>query len=78
MKNREKIIELLLNVTLIDYEEINENTSFRNDLAFDSIDRIELIMWIEKEYQVSIPDNEVSHIETVGQLDEYLNKLISE
>ena len=45
--------------------EINENSNLINDLEFDSLDIIELMMIAENEFNIQIPDNEVESVETV-------------
>ncbi len=47
--------------------EITENTHFKADLDFDSIDTMEYVMTIEDKYNIEIPDETASAIETVGQ-----------
>ncbi len=46
--------------------------SFTNDLGADSLDTVELIMEFEKEFDISIPDEQAENIQTVGQAIEYL------
>ena len=46
--------------------EVTEAASFTNDLGADSLDTVELIMELEKEFGISIPDDEAEKISTVG------------
>ncbi len=52
--------------------EVVDDASFTNDLGADSLDTVELIMEFEKEFGVSIPDEQAESIQTVGQVIEYL------
>ena len=49
-----------------------ESASFTNDLGADSLDTVELIMEFEKEFNVSIPDEDAEKIGTVGDAISYL------
>ena len=50
----------------VDEADVVETASFTNDLGADSLDTVELIMEFEKEFGVSIPDEEAQKISTVG------------
>ena len=50
--------------------------SFTNDLGADSLDTVELIMEFEKEFDISIPDEQAEKIQTVGQAISYLESQI--
>ncbi len=56
----------------VDESEVVESASFTNDLGADSLDTVELIMEFEKEFDVSIPDDQAENISTVGEAIEYL------
>jgi acyl carrier protein len=56
----------------VDESEITPEASFTNDLGADSLDTVELIMEFEKEFSVSIPDEQAENIQTVGQAVAYL------
>ena len=62
----------------VDEKEITPQASFKNDLGADSLDTVELIMEFEKEFNLTIPDEEAEKISTVGQAIEYMKKNISE
>lgn len=55
-------------------DEITPETSFVNDLNADSLDTVELVMELEDEFELSIPDEEAEKIQTVGQATEYIKK----
>lgn len=50
----------------VDEAEVTENASFTNDLGADSLDTVELIMEFEKEFNITIPDDQAEKITTVG------------
>lgn len=56
----------------VEESEITPEASFTNDLGADSLDTVELIMEFEKEFGVSIPDDQAENIGTVGQAISYL------
>ena len=73
MENLEnKIKEIIVDKLGIEESEITDSASFTNDLGADSLDTVELIMELEKEFNVSIPDEEAEKIQTVGDAVTYL------
>jgi|TARA_B100000029_G_scaffold230878_1_gene228392 acyl carrier protein len=73
MENLEnKIKEIIVDKLGIEESEITDSASFTNDLGADSLDTVELIMEFEKEFNVSIPDEEAEKIQTVGDAIAYL------
>ena len=56
----------------VDENEVVAEANFTNDLGADSLDTVELIMEFEKEFNVSIPDEEAEKIQTVGDAVTYL------
>lgn len=53
---------------------VTNEASFTNDLGADSLDTVELIMEFEKEFNISIPDEQAETIATVGQAVAYLEQ----
>ena len=56
----------------VDAEEVTPEKSFTNDLGADSLDTVELIMEFEKEFGISIPDDQAEKISTVGDAIAYI------
>jgi acyl carrier protein len=56
----------------VDESDVNSDASFTNDLGADSLDTVELIMEFEKEFDLTIPDEEAEEIATVGDAIQYL------
>lgn len=68
----EKVVQIIIDKLGVDGSEVTNEASFTNDLGADSLDTVELIMEFEKEFDVSIPDEQAENIQTVGQAIEYL------
>jgi acyl carrier protein len=60
----------------VDESEVTPEASFTNDLGADSLDTVELIMELEKEFNVSIPDEQAENSTTVGQAINYLEEQV--
>ena len=74
MENLEKKVkEIIVDKLGIEESELTDSASFTNDLGADSLDTVELIMEFEKEFNVSIPDEDAEKISTVGDAISYLN-----
>jgi acyl carrier protein len=54
-------------------DEIKAESSFIEDLGADSLDIVELVMAMEEEFEVEIPDEEAENIKTVGDAINYIN-----
>ena len=70
----EKVIDIVSEQMGVDKSEITRETSFVNDLNADSLDTVELVMEFEDEFELSIPDEEVEKIQTVGQAIDYIKE----
>lgn len=58
----------------VDESEVTREANFTSDLGADSLDTVELIMEFEKEFNISIPDEQAETITTVGQAIDYLEE----
>ena len=56
----------------VEESEVTNEASFTNDLGADSLDTVELIMEFEKEFGISIPDDQAEKINTVGDAISYI------
>ena len=65
----EKIIANILN---IDQDKIRDEHHFIDDLGADSLNIVEIVMGIEEEYDIAIPDEDTEQLQTVGDLRNYL------
>jgi len=68
----EKVKELLAEQLDADIDEMTMDTDIARDLGADSLDVVELLMSIEDEFGVEIPDEEIENIKTIGELVEYI------
>ena len=69
-----KVTAIIVEKLGIDEDDITNDASFTNDLGADSLDTVELIMEFEKEFDVTIPDEDAEKIATVGDAISYLTK----
>ena len=69
-----RVTKIIIDKLGVDEKDVNREASFTNDLGADSLDTVELIMEFEKEFGISIPDEEAENIQTVGQAIDYLEK----
>ncbi|EEN83657.1 acyl carrier protein [Porphyromonas endodontalis] len=67
-----KVIELIVDKLGVDASEVTREASFANDLGADSLDTVELMMGFEKEFDMTIPDEEAQTIKTVGDAINYI------
>jgi len=67
-----RVREIIAEQLGIDEDEIKLESSFIDDLGADSLDLVELIMALEEEFDLEIPDEEAEKIVTVGDAVEYL------
>ena len=70
----QKVIDIVSEQMGVDKSEITRETSFVNDLNADSLDTVELVMELEDEFEMSIPDEEAEKIQTVGQAIDYIKE----
>ena len=71
---KDKVIKLISDATKIDISKINLETSFVDDLNLDSLDIVELMMKMEDEFGVEIPEEDAEGLKTVKDIVAYLEK----
>ncbi|EEQ39604.1 hypothetical protein EJF18_40536 [Clavispora lusitaniae] len=69
---KERVIELLEGYDKVAGKEITESSSFVQDLNLDSLDVVEVVMEVEHEFNIQIPDHEADTLKTVGQTIDYI------
>ena len=67
-----KVKAIIVDKLGVEESEVTNEASFTNDLGADSLDTVELIMEFEKEFNISIPDDQAENIATVGDAVKYL------
>lgn len=70
----EKVKQIIVDKLSVDETEVKNEASFANDLGADSLDTVELIMEFEKEFKISIPDDQAEKIATVGDAIAYIEE----
>lgn len=74
----EKVKAKIAEQLSIDENEITMDSSFVDDLGADSLDIVELIMALEEEFDMEIPDEDAEKIATVGDVVEYIKARVDE
>jgi acyl carrier protein len=69
-----KIKQIIVDKLGVDEAEVKPEASFTNDLGADSLDTVELIMELEKEFGVNIPDDMAEKISTVGDAIKFIEE----
>ncbi|MDZ4774245.1 MAG: acyl carrier protein [Planctomycetota bacterium] len=68
----ERVIKIVCDQMGTTPDKVSHATSFINDLGADSLDTVELVMELEDEFEISIPDEDAEKIQTVGNAIEYI------
>jgi acyl carrier protein len=68
----QKVIGIVCKQLNVPKEKVSRATSFVNDLGADSLDTVELVMALEEEFDMEIPDEQAEKIQTVGQAVDYI------
>ena len=74
MATIDKVKEIIVEQLGVNADEVKPEASFIDDLGADSLDQVELIMAMEEEFEVSIPDEDAEKIATVQDAIDYVNK----
>ncbi len=70
----EKLKSILSEQFDVEEDTITSETSIAGDLGADSLDVVDLLMSIEDEFEIEIPDEEIDNIKTVGELVKYIEE----
>jgi acyl carrier protein len=73
----ERVIEIVAEQLGADKDKVTPETSFVNDLGADSLDTVELVMELEEEFDINIPDDAAEKIQTVGQAIDFIDEAVS-
>lgn len=68
----DRVKEIIVEQLGVAEDSVNEEASFIDDLGADSLDIVELIMALEEEFDIEIPDTDAEKVVTVGDVVEYL------
>ena len=72
----DRVTKIIVDKLGVDESESSSEASFTNDLGADSLDTVELIMELEKEFDISIPDEKAEAIATVGDAVSYIESAV--
>ncbi len=73
-----RVAKIIVEKLGVEETEVTPEASFTGDLGADSLDTVELIMELEKEFEISIPDEQAEKIQTVGQAVSYIESQTKE
>ncbi len=73
MSTLDKVKEIIVERLSVDEKDVVESASFIDDLGADSLDTVELVMALEEEFGLEIPDEEAEKIATVGDAVKYID-----
>lgn len=68
-----KIKEIVAEQLGVEVSELTETTSLKDDLNADSLDLFQIIMSLEEEFGIEIPTEDTESIQTIGDIEKYLN-----
>jgi acyl carrier protein len=72
MATFDKVKEIIIERLSVDEKDVTQEASFIDDLGADSLDTVELVMALEEEFGMEIPDEEAEKIVTVGDAVKYI------
>lgn len=71
---KNKIKEIIVDKNGVEAEQVTDNADFKADLGMDSLDNVELLMEIEKEFGITIPDDEAEKVHTLNDCVEIVDR----
>ncbi len=73
---QDKVFKIVAEQMSVEKGELSRATSFVNDLNADSLDTVELVMELEDEFDLTIPDEEAEKLKTIGEAIDYIVKAL--
>lgn len=70
----EKLVDLVASELSVSKDELTKETHLQNDLNADSLDAVELIMSIEEEFEIEIPDDQAQGLKTLGDIVTFIEQ----
>jgi acyl carrier protein len=74
----ERIIQIVCDNLGVNKEQLNRGTKFQDDIGADSLDIVELVMELEEEFEITIPDEEAEKLKTLGEAIDYIEAKLKE
>ncbi len=69
----DKVREMIANQLNMEVEKVTPSSKLVADLGADSLDMIEMLMALEEEFKISVPDDKAEDLKTVGQIAEFID-----
>ena len=69
----QRVIDIVAEQLGVEKEKVSRESNFVNDLGADSLDTVELVMELEEEFEINIPDDAADKILTVGQAIDHID-----
>ena len=76
MAVEERVSQLIVDQLGVSVKEIKPEVSFLDDLGADSLDIVELVMAMEEEFDIEIPDDDAEKIQTIGDAFAYIKEKV--
>jgi acyl carrier protein len=73
----ERVKKIIVEQLAVDASEVTHEAQFVQDLGADSLDTVELVMALEEEFDIEVPDEDAEKIQTVGQAIDYITNKLS-
>ncbi len=70
----DRVVEIVCENLGVSKEQVTRCTSFLEDVGADSLDVVELVMELEEEFEITIPDDQAEKIRTVGEAVDYIER----
>ncbi len=77
MTTMERVKEIIVDTLNLEEEKLTPDAELIKDLEVDSIDVVELVMALEEEYGLSIPDEEVEQLTTLAKITAYIEEKVN-
>jgi acyl carrier protein len=70
----DRVIDIVCENLGVNKQQVTRTTSFQEDVGADSLDIVELVMELEEEFDVNIPDDQADRIKTVGEAIDFIER----
>ena len=78
MSVEQRVIEIVCEHLAVQKDQVSRGTKFIEDIGADSLDIVELVMELEEEFDIQIPDDQAEKIKTVGEAIDFIEKAIGD
>ncbi len=70
----ERVIDIVCQNLVVNRDQLSRSASFQEDIGADSLELVELMMELEEEFDITIPEDQADRIRTVGEAIEYIER----